>query len=487
MFDAHGKELQHLSAQAFGAMLETEIGSERSEVAISALMQRQKGFLASGQTLDLNWRRKQLLILRDLVQSHEASILEALHADLGKSSTEAYMTEVGVILSEIRETLKQLKSWMQAETRRSPLAFFPARSQVRREPYGQCLIMSPWNYPLQLNLAPTIAALAAGNVAVLKPSELAPQLAGVLRKMISQGFPPEVLTVMEGDASLSTLLLSKRWDLIFFTGSTAIGRIVASAAAKHLTPCILELGGKSPCIVSRKANINLAARRIVWGKFINAGQTCVAPDYILAEEEVYDQLLAALRSEIRLRFGEHPLLNPELPKIVNDRHFQRLIALIDPAKIAEGGQYQSEQRKIAPTLLSKVSFEDSIMREEIFGPLLPLIPIKNLAVAQDLIREHEKPLALYLFSEDEAEQEMIARNISYGGGCMNDVLLHTGNGCLPFGGVGESGMGAYHGRDGFEAFSHRKGILYSSTRFDPPFRYRPWTSWKNKAFRLLLR
>lgn len=482
MFDAR----ENSEAQA------RQIASRESDhvwnlLSLQELESRQRQFLASGSSLDFAFRKKQLETLRELIKAYDNELIMALQQDLGKSPTESYMTEIGVLKAEVSETLKQLKAWMRPESRPTPWMFFPARSQVRREPYGRCLIMSPWNYPVQLNIAPAISALAAGNVAVLKPSEWAPQVAKVLRRMIAEGFPPEVLAVVEGDANLSKYLLDERWDLIFFTGGASVGRIVASAAARHLTPCILELGGKSPCIVSAKAKLSLAARRIVWGKFVNAGQTCVAPDYVLVSEKVYQPLLEALASEIHLRFGEQPLANPELSQIVNERHFKRLVSLIDPKKVAFGGQFDAAQRRIAPTLLTSVGFDEPIMNEEIFGPLLPIISVSGLEEAKDIVRRREKPLALYLFSEDAREQEMIARDLSYGGGCMNDVLLHTGNSSLPFGGVGESGIGAYHGKDGFEAFSHRKALFYGSTRLDPPFRYRPWNRWKEKAFRLLLR
>lgn len=464
-----------------------DVGRVWNPLAFEELSKSQRSFFSSGATLDLNFRKKQLLILRELIRSYEKPLAKALQDDLGKSPAESYMTEIGVVLSEIRDTLKHLRTWMRAESRKTPFMFYPARSQVRREPFGRCLIMSPWNYPVLLNLSPLVSALAAGNVAVLKPSELAPHVSQVLRLMISDGFASEVVALIEGDAATSASLLEQRWDMIFFTGSTAVGRIVSEAAAKHLTPCVLELGGKSPCIVSSKANLGLAARRIVWGKFINAGQTCVAPDYVLVTDEMSQPLLKALEAEIQLRFGKDPLQNSELPRIVSEKHFKRLMALIDPTKLAFGGEYDAQSLRIAPTLMAPVSPEDPIMKEEIFGPLLPLIPVKNLEAAKAFVQAREKPLALYLFSDDKDEQEQIAREVSYGGGCMNDVLLHTGNGGLPFGGVGESGMGAYHGKDGFEAFSHRKALFYGSTLVDPPFRYRPWNKLKSQLFRLLLR
>lgn len=482
MFDVPSKPLETATVAA----VQAASGEIFHKHEIVELLHKQDEFFASGVTLSLEFRRAQLMKLRTALKTFEPEILQAFAQDLRKSSVEAYFSEIGVSLGEIREALGQLKNWIKPERRSTPMILAPASSELRREPLGRTLILSPWNYPILLNIVPLVAALAAGNVAVLKPSELAPALSAVIKKMMQATFPEELVAVVEGGVEASRFLLEQRWDLICFTGSTEVGRSVAQAAAKHLTPCILELGGKSPCIVTASADLAVAARRIVWGKFLNAGQTCVAPDYILVVESKYEALLAALRREITLRFGADPLQNKQLPRIVSDRHFQRLLAMMEPESLLHGGRSDSGELLIEPTLLRAEGRDSLAMQQEIFGPLLPILKVKDLAEAKAFVKAGEKPLALYVFSENKSEQELILSTLSFGGGCVNDTLVHTSNKELPFGGVGESGMGAYHGRFGFEAFSHRKAVMRNNTLLDLPLRYGPWGRFKEKAFRLLM-
>ncbi|HYX32731.1 MAG TPA: aldehyde dehydrogenase family protein [Oligoflexus sp.] len=482
MFDVPTKALESTVVSVIPTLPQSIVDTQE----VLNIMRRQDQFFASGMTLSEEFRRAQLFKLRKAVEKHEGNLIQAFAKDLRKSATEAYFAEIGVTLAEIRHALQHLRGWMKPERSATPMALAPARSEIRREPLGRCLILSPWNYPLLLNITPLVAALAAGNVVVLKPSELAPAMSAAIREMLQDTFPPELVTVLEGGVEMSRMLLAERWDLICFTGGTEVGRSVAQAAAKHLTPCILELGGKSPCLVSRTADLSVAARRIVWGKFLNAGQTCLAPDYILADESIHDALVATLREEILLRFGSEPLNHAQLPRIINQRHFLRLQKMLTPGSVIHGGRSDAEALLIEPTLVAAEDRSAAAMREEIFGPILPILKVKNMADAKTFVKAGEKPLALYLFTADRSEQEDILGSISFGGGCINDVLVHAGNRGLPFGGVGESGMGAYHGRHGFEAFSHRKAIVRNNTLIDVPLRYGPWGRFKDKAFRLFL-
>lgn len=456
-------------------------------VSSADLIQRQDQYFQSGATRSYEFRRQQLQKLMQVARLHEREILDALSKDLRKHETEAFLAEIGIVYAEISDALKHLKRWMKPRKVGSPLTVFPARSRIVPEPLGRSLIISPWNYPYQLTIAPVIGAIAAGNVAVIKPSELAPHTAILLEKMINENFAPEYLHVLNGGVELSQELLSQRWDHIFFTGSTAVGKVIAAAAAKYLTPCTLELGGKSPCLVSRKANLDVTARRIIFGKFLNSGQTCVAPDYILVEDAVHDALIEALRREITLRFGTDPLRNEQLPRIINERHFQRLSRLIEPGKVNFGGRSDPGQLLIEPTLMTGVQLHDPVMQEEIFGPVLPIIPVKDLQEAKRFILGFDKPLALYLFSDDAAEHQDIIGSVSFGGGCINDTLMHLANPNLPFGGVGASGLGAYHGQFSFDAFSHKKAVLVNGTSMDLPVRYFPWIRSKEKVLRLLMK
>jgi aldehyde dehydrogenase (NAD+) len=451
------------------------------------LLARQDQFFQSGRTREIAYRLEQLQRLKAAIKEREQEIMAALYDDLRKHPTEAYMTEIGIVYAEITEVLKNLKSWARPQKIASPLGFWPAKAEILREPYGRVLIISPWNYPLQLALAPLIGAIAAGNVVVVKPSELAPATARVLYRLIGETFPPELCSVVEGGAEVSQKLLDQRWDHIFFTGSTSIGKIVAQAAARHLTPCVLELGGKSPCIITAQANLDTAARRVVFGKFLNSGQTCVAPDYILVESSIREAFISRLKSEITTLFGSSLLDNEQLPRIISARHFQRLQGLIEPQRVIFGGQSDAGRLLIAPTLMDGVDANDPVMQEEIFGPILPILTIRNIEEAKNFIAQRDRPLALYLFSDDRREQKLILEGLSFGGGCINDTLLHVGIPDLPFGGVGASGLGNYHGRYSFECFTHQKSIVRNSSRIDFAFRYQPWTQFKDKLFRLFLR
>lgn len=456
-------------------------------IPLDELLIRQDTYFRSGATRSYTFRRQQLEKLKALVLANQTVIFEALKKDLRKHETESYLAEVGFVCAEISDAIKHLKKWMKPRKVPSPIVVWPARSRVVPEPLGRSLIISPWNYPFQLTLAPLVGSMAAGNVSVVKPSELAPYTAEVMKNLINAHFPAEYIHVVTGGPELSQKLLEHRWDHIFFTGSTAIGKVIASAAAKHLTPCTLELGGKSPCLVTKHARLDVTARRIVFGKFLNSGQTCVAPDYVLVEDSVHDAFVEAMKQEIRLRFGTDLLSNSQLPKIINRRHFDRLMRLIEPSKVSIGGRNNPSELLIEPTMLTGIKIDDPVMQEEIFGPILPIIPYKDLNEARSIIFGFEKPLALYLFSESALEQTEVIDSVSFGGGCINDTLMHLANPNLPFGGVGASGTGAYHGQYSFEIFSHMKAVLMNSTNFDLPLRYAPWTQLKDKIMRWLMK
>jgi aldehyde dehydrogenase (NAD+) len=421
------------------------------------------------------------------VSAAEADIAEALYADLKKSAYEAYMTEVGPALEEIRFARRRLRRWAKPKRVPTPLIHWPASSVVRPAPLGVCLIIAPWNYPFQLAAAPLAAAIAAGNCAVVKPSELSPHSAAALSRMLQKTFDPGHVAVVEGGVAVSQALLAERFDKIFFTGSPRVGKIVMKAAADHLTPVTLELGGKSPCIVDRDTNLRRAARRIASGKFINAGQTCVAPDYLLVHRDCKEDLLAEMKAAVDSFFGTDPRQSADYPRILNEQHFQRLAALLTEGRIRIGEETDAEQHYIAPTVIDKIDWTAPIMEEEIFGPILPVLPFSTVEEAVDAVRRLPKPLAFYYFGKDAGRREAIMERLSFGGGCVNDTLLHLATPHLPFGGVGPSGMGAYHGRAGFDAFSHRKGLLKRTFFPDAPMRYPPFSNWKMRVIKRLLR
>ncbi|KGP93228.1 aldehyde dehydrogenase [Pontibacillus chungwhensis BH030062] len=438
---------------------------------IHDLVQHQRTFYYTESTKPFSFRREQLNNLRNMIEEHEQSIIEALYKDLHKSEFESYTTEIGFLYSEITSALKNLKEWMKPQKVKTPLTHAGSKSYLYQEPYGVTLIIAPWNYPFQLALAPVIGALAAGNTVVLKPSELTPETSSLLKEMVNKWFDPAVFAVVEGDAEVSQELLEQRFDLIFFTGSVPVGKIVMEKASRHLTPVILELGGKSPTIVDEDANLDLAAKRIAWGKFTNAGQTCIAPDYLYVQRSVKPELLSKLKQAIKDLYGEDPLYNEEYSHIVNRRHFDRLSEYLNDGELIAGGERDEDITAIEPTILDHISWKDAVMQDEIFGPILPVLTFDDLGEVVAEVRDHEKPLALYYFSENEEKQEEILSKLSFGGGCINDTLFHVANPHLPFGGVGQSGVGSYHGKASFDAFTHSKGIVKQTTKFDLSIRY----------------
>ncbi len=457
-----------------------------TEKEIQSILKRQREYFAAGHTLSYEARRAALTRLKDALQRYEAELARALQADLGKSETESYMCETGLTLSEAGWMLRHLRRLMRDRRVPTPLAQFAARSFRSPSPYGTVLIMSPWNYPVLLTLDPLIDALAAGNTAVVKPSAYAPATAAVLQKLLEECFPPEYVCVVTGGRAENQALLRQKFDMIFFTGSKAVGKEVLRCAAEYLTPAVLELGGKSPCIVEKTAKIELAAKRIVFGKYLNCGQTCVAPDYILCDAAIRDKLVAAIQKEITAQFGADPMQNPAYGKIINAKHYQRLMGLIDPAKVVCGGTGDEAAQRIAPTVMQDVAWEDAVMGEEIFGPILPVLTYTDLDAALAEIEARPHPLALYLFSEDKAVQRRVLGRCHFGGGCLNDTIIHLATSAMPFGGVGESGMGGYHGQAGFEAFSHLRSIVDKKTWMDMPVRYQPYSSLKDRLLRVFL-
>ena len=452
------------------------------------ILERQRRFFMSGATRPLSFRRDALKRLQGTLREREKQLAEALHADLGKSPAESYMCEIGLSLNSVREALRHLHKWSAPKRVSAPLAQFPAVARIVPEPYGVALIMSPWNYPMLLSIDPLISALAAGNCCVLRFSRHAPHTAAALTELLSAIFPPEYVTVVDGGTDVAEQLLALPFDTIFFTGSPSVGRRVMQAAAANLVPVTLELGGKSPCIVDDSANIPLAARRIAFGKTLNAGQTCVAPDYLLIHRSVKDRFIAAYTAAIRDMLGEHPADNPDFAHIVNERHFGRLQGLLSGAHICMGGGVNAAALRMEPTLLDEVDPATApCMQEEIFGPILPMIPFDSLDEAEQFVRSRSRPLACYIFTSNRCNEQRLLASISSGGACINDTIMHLAVPNLPFGGVGQSGMGAYHGVTGFNTFSHAKGVLSRFTFLDLPFRYAPITAWKEKVLRFFLR
>ncbi len=433
----------------------------------TSLIARQRAFFQSGQTRSIEFRREQLQKLEQSIIDAESDLSQALFADLRKSPYESYVTEIGLVLSEIRHAIKHLPDWMKRRRRRIPWLAWPARAFIAPEPFGVALILCPWNYPVQLSLFPLIGAIAAGNCAVVKTSELAVHSSAAIRKLIADSFPPEYITVVEGDQQTAQSLLNEKFDIIFFTGSTTTGRAVMAAAARHLTPVILELGGKSPAIVCADAPIEITARRIAWGKFMNAGQTCVAPDFVLVDQRIKQPLIEAIRRSIDEFYGADPQRSPDYGRIINQRHFDRLLGFAPMVKHDRADLY------IEPTILTDSNFNDPVMQEEIFGPLLPVLEFTNLDEALAQLRDRPSPLALYLFTKDRAAQQRIISSTRSGGVCINDTITHMVGRNLPFGGLGDSGMGVYHGKASFDCFTHPRSILNRSLAIDPKWRYPP--------------
>ena len=458
-----------------------------TETEIRQIVENQRTYFYTGATLPLSHRIEALKKIQSYILTHEAEIGTAIRKDLGKSDFESYMCETGLVLSEITYMLKHIRSFAKEKNVLTPLAQFHSRSFKKPSPYGVALIMSPWNYPFLLTIDPLIDALAAGNTVVLKPSAYSPYTSAVIQSMIEECFDTRYVAVITGGRAENTCLLNEHFDYIFFTGSQTVGKEVMRHAAAHLTPVTLELGGKSPCIVEESANIKLAARRIVFGKYLNCGQTCVAPDYIYCDRKIKDQLLAEIKRQIKRQFRSEPLTNKNYGKIINEKHFDRITKLIDSSKVVFGGKCDRTTLKIEPTVMDHVTFDDAVMQEEIFGPILPILTYDSLDQAIHKINSMPHPLALYVFTSDKTAARKVTARCGFGGGCINDTIIHLATSEMGFGGFGESGMGSYHGKDGFRTFSHYKSIVDKKTWLDLPMRYQPYRKINEKLIHLFLK
>ncbi len=445
-----------------------------TQAPVKDIIRKQREFFATGTTKDVDWRIAQLKKLKQAVVDYQEAIVNAVKADLGRPDFEAYF-EIASI-SEINYALKNLKSWVKPKKVSTGIEQFPASARIYPEPLGVVLIISPWNYPFQLMISPLVGAMAAGNCAVLKPSEIAANTSKVIADIIQKNFDPDYIAVVEGGVEISQQLLEEKFDHIFFTGGTAIGKVVMQAAAKHLTPVTLELGGKSPCIVDADVDLKHTAKRITWGKYLNAGQTCIAPDYLLVDRRIKSELLTEIKKCVKEFYGDDPAQSPDYGRIVSPRHFERLESLLKEGKIVIGGQAKPEEKFIAPTVLDGVSWESPVMQEEIFGPILPVLEYTDLKEAIAQINARPKPLALYIFSNDKQKQQQVLQSTSSGGLCINDTVMQVAASTLPFGGVGDSGIGNYHGRASFDAFSHYKSVLKKGLWFDQSWRYPPYNN-----------
>lgn len=450
---------------------------------IESLVAQQRAYFRSHQTLDIAFRLKMLRRLRDAIKMYEEELTEALRIDLNKSYEEAFMTEISIVLGEIDNFQKNLARWAAPSKKSTPLKLFPSRSEVITEPLGIALIIAPWNYPVQLTLNPLVGAIAAGCTAVLKPSPYTPNVAKALERVVASAFDEEYVAVVQGDRTVNTALLNQRYDIIFFTGSPDLGRVVMRAAAENLTPVVLELGGKSPVVIDKSADIAVAAKRIAWGKTLNAGQTCIAPDYLLIHRDVKEQFVEEYQRALKELHGNDASKSKHYVRMVSDKAFERVAGYIEDGVVRVGGRVDASERYIEPTLLDNVAVDSAVMREEIFGPVLPMITIGSIDEAIGFIRDREKPLAMYVFANEGVARGVFDKTSS-GGGCINDVIMHIANENMPFGGVGNSGMGRYHGRDSLYAFSHRRAVITTTTRVDLPFRYMPYR-WFKLVKRLL--
>lgn len=450
---------------------------ETGLTTITEILAKQRTFFSGQMTKDVSFRLEQLKRMSVYIRVHEQEIAAALKADLNKSYEEAYLTEISIVLQELAYHTKHLKRWIKPQTVETPIHLFPSTSEIRHEPLGIVLIVAPWNYPFQLLMNPLVGAISSGCCAVLKPSPNTPHIAAWMEKMVRDCFNPAHVALVQGGKETNTLLFAQRFDTIFFTGSPKLGKVVMEAASNYLTPVILELGGKSPCVVDASANVALAAKRIAWGKTINAGQTCIAPDYLFVHAKVKDQFIAEYKKQLLAFFGENPQDSAYYPRIVNREALDRLVGYLTSGTIVHGGKYDVEDCYLEPTLMENVNVTDPVMQEEIFGPILPVLTFENLSEVTDYVNRHEKPLAAYYFGAKSSANDFIAATSS-GGVCVNDVLLHIANHHLPFGGVGNSGMSAYHGYKSFEVFSHAKAVLRSSSWFDLPVKYVPFKFFK---------
>lgn len=451
---------------------------------LKSVVEKQKEFFNTDATKSVGYRISMLRKLENVIKENENQILSALNSDLSKSDAEGYLTEIGIVYSEIREALKNVKKWSKPRRVRGSLGTFPAKSYVYSEPYGVVLIISPWNYPFNLSFSPLVAAIAAGNCAVIKCSKESKNTSKIIRDIINKTFEEEYIYCVDSDLDYDEIL-HQRYDFIFFTGSARVGKIIMRVASEKLIPVSLELGGKSPCIIDETADIKLSAKRIIWGKLLNAGQTCVSIDYIVVHKNVKEELIKYLQKEIGLRYPD-AVNNKSYPKIINTRHYERLLNLIKTESKVIGGKSSDSERKIEPTIFPDVDFNHEIMRDEIFGPLLPIIEYDDIDKVINIIKEIEKPLACYIFSQRKEKADHIINSLSYGGGCVNDTIMQLANSHVPFGGVGNSGMGSYHGKHGFDLLSHKKGIVKNKTIFDLPFRYAPFDLKKLNIFKRIM-
>lgn len=458
-----------------------------NESEIRKIVEKQRTYFYTGATLPLDGRIRALKKLKNYIREHETALNDAIREDLGKSAYESYMCETGLVLTEISYMIRHIRSFAREKAVHTPLAQFHSRSFVKPSPYGVTLIMSPWNYPFLLTIDPLADAIAAGNTAVIKPSAYSPNTSRAIQEMIHECFDEEYVTVITGGRAENTCLLNEHFDYIFFTGSQAVGKEVMAHAARRLTPVTLELGGKSPCIVEKSGDIPLAAKRIVFGKYLNCGQTCVAPDYIYCDRGIKDQLVEEIRKQIRKQFGSDPLTNGTYGKIINEKHFDRITGLIDPGKVVCGGRSDRATLKIEPTVMDNVTFDDAVMQEEIFGPVLPVLTYETLDAAIRKINSMQHPLALYLFTSSKPAVKKVMSRCGFGGGCVNDTIIHLATSEMGFGGFGESGMGSYHGKEGFRTFSHYKSIVDKKTWLDLPMRYQPYKKFNEKLLHIFLR
>lgn len=454
---------------------------------IDDIINEQNKFFNSHATLDTDFRLNHLKSLKQSIKNHEKELLDALYADLGKSEFEAFSTEIGMVQIELTKHIRNLKKWARSRKVSTPIFAFPSTSYICGQPYGKVLIISPFNYPFMLAFAPMIGAVSAGNVVILKPSEFTPHTSEVIEKLVAETFNEKYVAVIQSGVEISQELLAQRWDKIFFTGSSRVGKIVLKAAAQNLTPVVLELGGKNPVVVDKDANLKIAARRIIWGKLLNAGQSCVAPDYLYVHSKVKEELLLLMKKVIEQFFSEHPHANSDFPKIVNEAAIQRLSELLEGTTIYYGGDFDKGIKHFSPTILTDVTADSLVMKEEIFGPILPVLTFENLDEVIEFINSGEKPLSIYYFSENRKKQKEFLQKTYSGDAAINEVVMHFTNLSLPFGGVGYSGMGSYHGKRSFEVFSHERSVIKTTTKLDLPLRYPPYKKWVLKLLRILFR
>lgn len=454
---------------------------------ILSIIEQQRVFFKTGKTKDVCFRHEALKKLKSAILKNEEALRLALKTDLGKSDFESYESEIGVVLKELSFHIRKLKSWAKPKSKPTPLALFPSCSKIYTEPFGNVLIMAPWNYPFLLLIQPLIGAISAGNTVLLKTSPYVPEYEKTIGRIIAETFPAEYIALISGGREVNQFLFQQKFDYLFFTGSPSLAKLAMHAAAEHLCPVTLELGGKSPCVVTGSANLKRAARRIVWGKFLNAGQTCIAPDYLLVQNSVKAELIELMKKEITRQFGDDPKESPDFPRIVNEKAFDRLTSYMSDGKVVCGGENDRSKKYISPTILSDVEPESQVMVDEIFGPILPILTFESISQANDFINNREKPLAMYVFSTSKNEIQELMKNTSAGGGCINDTIIHIANSNLPFGGVGNSGMGKYHGKLSFDTFSNHRSIAKSTNLIDLPVKYAPYADWKMKIIRMLLR